>query len=776
MKIIETRQFSLAKMLRYLLRQSNVRSDIRTSKTLLESVPPTHIIKRNGTVVDYDPNKFALILKKAFVNEEVPESVLTKIHFLNRCFENLTVENSQDNVQVALMLEGYFDIANKYSNYRHTKSGLRTHRPIPEDYRQLMNESRKYFSNIMGMAVCLKTYCRFLDALDRRETVPEMLSRYLKQMKSILPANSISEKRWKKIEAHLFTHVMPSMRALQFSGPAIEKENVHAYNCSYTPIDRVEAFSNLLYISMCGTGAAFSVENKYISQLPTVQSHRDEGLYTILVIVEDSREGWKQALDRAIDFMYAGYHVDLNVLKVRPKGAPLMTTGGTASGPEPLVRLVKFIGETMKKAAGRQLTDLEVHDIACYVGDIVQLGGVRRSAMLSLSDLHSEAMRNAKSGDWYVTAPYRSIANNSAVYVTKPSVEELLFELKAMHASNSGERGIFNRDVECLKKRLAFRGLTKSQLENLGTNPCGEIILQPNQFCNLTKIIARPEDTLEDLIEYQKTSAILGTYQSYLINFPFLSEEYRQTTASERLLGCSISGILACELVRQPENLMLLRETARNTNRKYAKKFDIPSSSAITCVKPDGNSSAVDGSTSGISPAWSKYYIRHVRFDSADPIATVLADAGWPRGKTAFEQGRSIFCFPCKSSDSAIVRSELSAMEHLQIWLMYQKYYCDHNTSCTIYYDEAELPSIAEFLVENWEHVGGLAFLNRDSRDTVYEGSLMPFQEITREEYEEMVASLPPIDLSKIYYYEKREFSDPRLTEACAGDLCLRSS
>ena len=760
-------------MLRYLLRQSNVRADIRTSKTLLESIPPSQIQKRDGTIVPYNSTKIVAVLKKAFDGEEVPETVLMKIDFLNGCFDNLTVENSQDNVQIALMLEGFYDISMKYAEFRHTKSSLRKTRPIPEDFRALMRQSQEYFSNVLGLTVCLRTYCRFLDKLNRRETVPEMISRYVNHMRTALPSESISPKRWQKIEKHLFHHVMPSMRALQFSGLAMELENVHAYNCSYTPINNIAAFGNLLYISMCGTGAAFSVENKYISQLPVVYRRLNA---TKIITVEDSRQGWKEAVDDAITTLYDGIDVRLDVHKVRPKGAPLRTTGGTASGPEPLVRLVNFISQTMKSAEGRQLTDLEVHDIACYVGDIVQLGGVRRSAMLSLSDLDSVAMRTAKSGEWYITAPYRAIANNSAVYTRKPTAEELLFELREMHASCSGERGIFNRDVECLKKRLAFRGLTKTQLENLGTNPCGEIILQPNQFCNLTKIIARADDTIENLIEYQKTSAILGTYQSYLTYFPNLPSCYQQTTESERLLGCSISGILQCEAVRNPENLTQLREVARNTNRKYAKKFGIPSSSAITCVKPDGNSSAVDGSTSGISPAWSKYYIRHVRFDDHDPIAIVLANSGWPRGKTQFEKGRTIYCFPCQSASNAIVRSELSAMEHLNIWLMYQKYYCDHNTSCTIYYDEAELPTIAEFLVENWEHVGGLAFLNRDSRDTVYENSLMPYQEINAEEYEEMVASLPSIDLSKIYYHEKREYSDPRQTEACSGDICLRSS
>lgn len=669
--------------------------------TLVELSHPTTIEKRNGMNAPYSNMAIRRAILKSFdatgtvVCDDQLDYLVDFVDSLNAAFSTITVEQCQNNVQMVLICNHFDDASCAYMEYRIRHQELRERRQeIPEDYRKLVIEASSYHPSVMEFAVYLRTYSRWIESEGRREMWPETVQRYMNMILKVTgpldsPRGLTSEEYNMIHQAILNFEVLPSMRALQFAGEAADRNNMVIYNCCFNPPECLEDFKDIFHISMCGTGVAFSVENWVIRGLPQIAPWPENPSISTFV-VPDTREGWCDALDFGIHEWYEGRDVQFDYSLVRPAGAPLITTGGTASGPKPLQDLLDFVREKIRNAAGSSLTSLEVHDICCMIGRIVQVGGVRRAAMLSLSDLHDPLMRDAKSGDWWKEHDYRQMANNSAVYTKKPSFGELANEFYSMVGSYSGERGIFNRGnlrKTMNKRRQASIG---DDIDRMGTNPCGEIILLPKGLCNLTKVVCTPFDTEESLYRKQRISAILGTIQSMMTKFIYVSDKFRINAEKERLLGCSLGGVMQCPYARDFRVLNRLRVIAEKTNIEYAARFGINPSNAVTCVKPDGNSSTVDGSTSGISPAHAHYYIRHVRFPRDDPIGLLLRDQGVPNGRltTKFDANTIIFAFPCKAASGAIIRTELSALEHLDYWKLYKEYYTKghHNPSVTINY------------------------------------------------------------------------------------------
>ena len=575
------------------------------------------IQKRDGQIVSFDFEKIVSAVHKAMLvtgegsleeAELVANKVLADIVRISKKYANFipTVEGIQDSVEKELILSEYVKTAKEYIIYRQEHNKLReTAIQIPEHVRKLASESKKYFKNSLGELVYYRTYARWIDAESRRETWLETVDRYMNLMKKNLK-DKLKENEYKELrEAILNQEIMPSMRLFQFAGPAVERTNVCAYNCSFIAPTCLQDFGEIMYISMCGTGVGFSAEGKFVQSLPQIKMQTGKKLPTYFV--EDSKEGWANALVFGLKTWYDGNDVEIDYSKVRPAGARLKTMGGKASGPGPLIQLMKLVREKILRRQGRRLSTLDVHDIVCSIGDCVVAGGVRRSALISLSDLDDEAIRDAKKGQFYLTDPQRAIANNSAVYNTKPSNEEFMDEWIALMKSGSGERGIFNRGA--LEKTLPERRLKvlKGFIGDMGTNPCGEIILRSKQFCNLSEVVARHDDTEKTLLRKARLAAILGTYQATLTNFgDYLSKEWQENCEQERLLGVSITGQWDCPAVRHPKVLQALRAEAVKTNVTFSKRFGINASSCVTCVKPSGTVSQTVDCASGMHPRHSK--------------------------------------------------------------------------------------------------------------------------------------------------------------------------
>lgn len=566
-------------------------------------------------------------------------------------------------------------------------------------------------------------------------------------------------------EAIASMDVMPSMRAMMTAGPALDRCNVGAYNCAYLPVDSPRSFDECMYILMCGTGVGFSVEEKYVSQLPRITEEFEQTDTTL--VVEDSKEGWCKAFRELLTLLIAGRVPRWDVSRVRPAGARLKTFGGRASGPEPLVRLFEFSVRLFKAAAGRRLTPLEAHDLMCMIADVVVVGGVRRSAMISLSDLGSEAMAKAKSGTWWETAVHRQLANNSAVYNHKPDVGEFLKEWKSLYDSKSGERGIFNRDAS---KRIV-EGLGKRDPNHeFGTNPCSEIILRPFQFCNLTEVVVRDGDTLEDLKRKVRLATILGTIQSTFTSFRYLRKIWQRNTEEERLLGVSLTGIADnADLFRTGDGLSQLREVANEVNQEWADRLGIPRSTAITCVKPSGTVSQLVNSASGIHPRWAKHYIRTVRNDVKDPISQFLVEAGVPYEQDQRNPSALVFQFPQKAPDNSVVRTDVGAVEFLDVWKNFQENWCEHKPSVTISVAEDEWLPVAAWCYDNFDILSGVSFLPFDP--TEYPQA--PYQTLTEEQYNEWMKRMPKeIDWSRLTEYEQEDTTTGTQELACTGGVC----
>ncbi len=591
--------------------------------------------------------------------------------------------------------------------------------------------------------IAASRYARFIDEKQRRETWAETVNRYVEYIFSRTPAiQSNTELKNEIFDAIHNLDLMPSMRALMTSGKAADRDNTCVYNCSYLPVDDPKSFDEAMFILLCGTGVGFSVESKYVNNLPEVPETLFDSEHTI--VVHDSKEGWAKSLRLLIAHLYAGEIPKWDVSGVRPAGARLKTFGGRASGPEPLIDLFNFTVNTFKHAAGRRLHSLECHDLMCKIGEVVVVGGVRRSAMISLSDLDDERIRHAKAGPWWETAPHRALANNSAVYNETPTVGKFMEEWLSLYNSHSGERGIFNR--EAAKKTVSKYGHRDPNFE-FGTNPCSEIILRPYQFCNLTEAVVRYDDTEETLLRKVRIASILGTIQATFTKFPYLRKVWQRNTEEERLLGVSLTGIYDNPLLTtQGEKLNAflsrLREEARRTNEEYATLLGIPKSAAITCVKPSGTVSQLVDSASGIHPRHSKYYIRRVRGDKKDPLTQFLVSQGVPSEDDVYKPAQTtVFSFAQKAP-AGLVRDDVTPISHLELWLTYQRYWCEHKPSVTISVAEKDWPSVGAWTWDHFSEISGVSYLPYDGG--TYRQA--PYEECTEQEYNELKAKMPKID------------------------------
>ena len=615
--------------------------------------------------------------------------------------------------------------------------------------------------------IAISRYARWLEKENRRETWTETVNRYCDYMHNKFPnvfvdgTDGIGD-YIKELK------VMPSMRALMTAGKALDKCNVAGYNCSYLAVDDLRAFDEAMYILMCGTGVGFSVERDCVDKIPAINEHFENS--KTVIKVADSRSGWARALRELLAMLSVGQIPTLDVSLVRPAGAKLKTFGGRASGPAPLLDLYQFCVATFKNAAGRKLYPIECHDMMCKIGEVVVVGGVRRSALISLSNLNDDQMRHAKSGNWWETHGHRALSNNSVAYKFKPEMETFMREWFSLVESKSGERGIFNRQSAIKQAGKSGRRNTEFAF---GTNPCSEIILRPNQFCNLTEVVIREDDNIDTLQDKVKVATILGTYQSTLTDFKYLRKMWKDNTIEERLLGVSLTGIMDNQITNGSAGdirfiLDTLRDTAIKTNKEWADRFGINQSTAITCVKPSGTVSQLVDSASGIHPRHSKYYIRTVRCDNKDPLTELMKSEGVTHEPDVTKPNNvTVFSFPMKSPDNAITRNDMTALEQLELWLKYQEHWCEHKPSITVTVREHEWMEVGAWVYENFDNVSGISFLPH-SEHTYAQA---PYQEIDEQEYES-IKDMPSIAWENLSNFEKEDQTKATKELACSGDAC----
>ena len=637
--------------------------------------------------------------------------------------------------------------------------------------------SNNYLPTTYQEFIHLSRYSRWLPEKERRETWDETVARYFDFFTEHL--NDLHDYKLTKAlreeleEAVLSLKVMPSMRCLMTAGEALKRENIAGFNCSYVAVDRPQAFDEILYVLMNGTGVGFSVERQYISQLPTIAD--EFHISDTTITVADSKLGWAKALKELVGMLYIGQVPCWDLSKIRPAGAPLKTFGGRASGPEPLEALFNFTVAMFKNANGRKLSSIECHDIVCKIAEVVVVGGVRRSALISLSNLSDDRMRAAKHGQWWTTEPQRSLANNSACYTEKPDIGVFMDEWKALYESKSGERGIFNRESAVKVSEQSGRRNTTDY--DFGTNPCSEIILRNREFCNLSEVVVRPTDTRKTLLEKVRLATILGTFQATLVNFRYVSSACRKNCEEERLLGVSLTGIMDSKLLngKSPQNVLPtllqdLRNEAIKTNAELANKIGINQSVSVTCVKPSGTVSQLVDAASGIHARHNPYYIRTVRGDKKDPLTRMMADAGFPVEDDAMNPSHtSVFSFPIKVDDGAVFRTDMSAIEQLELWLIYQKYWCEHKPSVTISVKENEWLEVGAWVYKHFDFMSGVSFL--PFAEHTYKQA--PYQDIKKEDYEILLDRMPKEVLwSKLSEYEKTDMTIGSQELACAVGGC----
>ena len=620
----------------------------------------------------------------------------------------------------------------------------------------------------------ISRYARWVEEKNRRETWVETVNRYINFMKDHLVLNygySPNAKIFDEVKDAILNHrIMPSMRALMTAGPALERDNIAAYNCSFIAVDSLRSFDEAMYVLMNGTGVGFSVESKFVDCLPVISESFNQTATTI--VVEDSKLGWAKALKELIALLSQGQIPQWDMSKVRPAGARLKTFGGRASGPGPLGALFTFTVDTFKNAAGRRLKPIEAHDLMCKVGEVVVVGGVRRSALISLSNLDDFEMAKAKSGSWWETQAQRSLANNSAVYNTKPNTAQFLREWRNLYESKSGERGIYNMDS--VRKHVESFGRRDASLVS-GTNPCGEIILRPNEFCNLTEVVISAEDTREDLMEKVKLATILGTWQSTLTNFKYIRKTWKDNCEEERLLGVSLTGIYGNKITstagKALEQLLTdMRLESVRINDHEAKKLNINPSVSITCVKPSGTVSQLVGVSSGIHPWYSEYYIRSVRGSNNDPLTQFLKDSGIPNESDVMKPDETtVFYFPQKAPKNATITKDLTAIDHLEMWKIYRTYWTEHNPSVTVNVHEDEWLRVGAWVFDNFDSIGGISFL--PASEHTYKQA--PYQEISKDEYEEWVKKSPSnIQWEMLSLYEKEDGTTGTQELSCVAGEC----
>ena len=620
----------------------------------------------------------------------------------------------------------------------------------------------------------LSRYSRWLPKEGRRETWRETVTRYFDFFQEHLKQSckySLDKSLREELEdAVIHLKIMPSMRCLMTAGEALKRENIAGYNCSYVAVDRPQAFDEILYVLMNGTGVGFSVERQFVGNLPTVAEEFHPSDTTI--VVQDSKMGWAKAFKELVAMLYHGQIPKWDLSKVRPAGAPLKTFGGRASGPEPLRRLFEFTTEIFKNAHGRKLSSIECHDIVCKTAEIVVVGGVRRSALISLSNLSDDRMRVAKSGQWWIDNGQRALANNSACYTEKPDIGIFMDEWKALYDSKSGERGIFNRESA---KKIAEKNERRDVGYDFGTNPCSEIILRSREFCNLSEVVVRPEDTEHTLLNKVRLATILGTFQSTLTNFKYVSKDWKKNCVEERLLGVSLTGIMDNKWTAGKLNgldvlLKNLKQMSVDTNKEWSKKLKINQSAAITCVKPSGTVSQLVDSASGIHARHNPFYIRTVRGDKKDPLTKMMVEQGFPAEDDVMKPNdTTVFSFPIKCSPDAVFRQDLTAIEQLELWKTYQVHWCEHKPSVTISVKEEEWIDVGAWVYKNFDLMSGVSFLPYSEH--TYKQA--PYQDCSEKEYKDLLNKMPTsVDWNKLSEYEKSDMTVGSQELACSAGSC----
>ena len=610
-------------------------------------------------------------------------------------------------------------------------------------------------------------YARWLEEEKRRETWEETIARYIGFWQE---RGQLNDEDAAEVSAAIIAmEVMPSMRCLMTAGEALKRDNVAGFNCSYLHIDHPRAFDELMYVLMCGTGVGFSVERNFIAKLPEVAEsfHKTNSV----IVVSDSKLGWASAFRELIAMLYAGKIPNWDMGRIRPAGARLKTFGGRASGPDPLEDLFKFCVGIFQKSAGRKLTSIECHDVCCKIADIVVVGGVRRSALISLSNLSDNRMAKAKSGQWWESEGQRRLANNSVAYTEKPDFEAFLSEMHTMYDSKAGERGIFSRVAA---KKIAARNGRRDADQDFGTNPCSEIILRSNEFCNLSEVVVRENDDLNSLKRKVRLATIIGTLQSTLTDFRYLRVRWKRNTEEEALLGVSLTGIMDHYLLSKPSTdlekwLTEMREVAIETNKEWAERLGVNQSVAITCVKPSGTVSQLVDSASGIHPRFSEHYIRRVRSDRKDPLAEYMEKAGFPVERDVMNDSTVVFSFPVKSPKDSVTVKQVGAMEQLKLWKAYQEHWCEHKPSVTIYYTDSEFLQVSQWIWDNFDLCSGISLL--PTSDHIYQQA--PYEAINEDQYNKLVAEMPTnIDWEHLSQFEQEDNTTGSQELACAGGAC----
>jgi ribonucleoside-diphosphate reductase alpha chain len=681
------------------------------------------------------------------------------------------VEEIQDLVEESLILQDFPRTAKAYILYRHERARVRRKaRVVPRGLRRLAQESQNSFANPLAEFIYYRTYSRWMEEEGRRETWVETVDRYFGFMREVVGGRLSEDEVAELRRAVLAQEVMPSMRLLWSAGPAARANQVAAYNCSFIAPRRPEDLAEIMYLLMSGVGVGFSVETQNVQHFPIVAPQRGERLP--MHRIGDSKEGWADALKAGLRAWYAGQDLDFDFSGVRPAGARLRTMGGRSSGPAPLRAFLDYARIKVLAAQGRRLRNIEVHDLVCKVGEVVEMGGVRRSALISLSDFDDEEMRRAKEGHFYLGQPQRAMANNSAVYGRRPQATEFLEEWLALAKGGTGERGIFNRGALPAQVPARRWPAFEPHWATSGTNPCGEIVLRSRQFCNLTEVVARPADTEDTLLRKMRQAALLGTYQAMLTEFPYLSAAWRENSEEERLLGVSITGQWDCPAARHPATLERLRACAVETNRACARHFGIRAAAAVTCVKPSGTVSQLVDSASGMHPRFAPYYLRRIRISATDPLLALLRDQKFPCqpevGQLEASATTFVLEFPVKAPAGSVTRADLSALAQLEHWRTVREHYTEHNPSVTVLVGSDEWIAVADWLYQRWDLVGGLSFLPR--AESVYD--LPPYEEISEGEYRARSERLPVLDFSRIVVYETEDSTKGARELACVGGAC----
>jgi len=744
-----------------------------TEKKIIVNAP-TEIVKRDGRKVLFDLKRIENAIFRCFRSLDRPEQKAEKkanelasqvLNIVSAKFDVPTVENVQDIVETVLQAAEEFDAAKRYILYRAEHAKMRQERPVPDDVKKAFSDSDKYFPTQLQKFQFYDKYSRFNWDLGRRETWVETVDRavnFLKELSEFRLPKSTYERIRKGI---LEMKVMPSMRLLAMAGPAARRNNISIYNCSYMPVDGIQSFVEALIISMSGCGVGYSVEGEYVEKFPRIKRQKNE--QPLNFVLEDSTEGWGEALKVGMETWFSGRDIHFNYSLIREAGAVLRVKGGRASGPEPLKNMLEFVRSRILQRQGSFLRPIDAHDIMCSVGQAAVSGGVRRTAMIALFDYDDHEMRHCKDGDFWIKNSQRWNANNSAVWpereLTQSEVAKYVLDIVN---SERGEPGIFNRHA-ALETKPERRKPAK-----FGTNPCGEIVLRPFQFCNLSVAVARANDQFEDLSEKVELATIIGTIQSMATYFPGLRPEWKANCSEERLLGVDINGQLDCPLVQQADVQKMLQQIAVETNKNYAKVLGINQSAAVTCVKPSGNSSQLLNCSPGIHARWADQYIRNVRIGTHTPVYKVLHNAGVPmdpeNGQKKENANTYVVHFPMKSPPGAITRNTRTALEQLEYWLQVKMNYTEHNPSVTITYKPDEVLDIIKWVWENQDKIGGITFL--PAFDAKFDQ--MPYEEISNDLYEKLVKKFPDIDFSKIYRYEEEDYTTAAQELACMAGNC----